>query len=141
MSAETELLKVMANPGPAPAGAVTRIRMTMRSESKRRKAAGATLLTPRQAQVIACMVAGLAQKEIAAKLNISIRCVKFHAEQIYRRYGVRDRESLLLKFGRFEIAVRWVATPEGERVAGTSMYPATPGRSCIHPLLELGGTQ
>ena len=73
------------------------------------KRAGARGLTPRQAQVIAGLLTGLSCKEMAAQLNISSRCVKFHVGQIYRKYEVQSRQSLLLKFGRFEISVRWVA--------------------------------
>lgn len=67
-------------------------------------------ITPRQIQVIAGLLTGLGAKEIAGTLNISPRCVKYHASQIYRRYEVASREGLLAKFGRFEIDVRWVAS-------------------------------
>ena len=69
-------------------------------------------LTLRQLQVISGLLGGLTCKEMAAQLNISPQCVKFHIGRIYRKYAVADRQSLLLRFGRFEIDVRWVPTPQ-----------------------------
>lgn len=55
-------------------------------------------LTPRQHQVIALLMLGESDKEIAGDLHISLHTVKKHVSAAYRRLEVR---------GRVEAAVRW----------------------------------
>jgi len=47
-------------------------------------------LTQRQNEVLACIAQNLCNKEIAAKLNISERTVKFHVSALLKKYHVLD---------------------------------------------------
>jgi DNA-binding NarL/FixJ family response regulator len=48
-------------------------------------------LSPREREVLALIVAGKSNKEIAAELGISRATVKFHVSVIFSRMGVEDR--------------------------------------------------
>lgn len=55
---------------------------------------------------------GLQDKEIADKLNISCRTVRFHSEQLFRKLKVaRGTIELLSKFGSFKMQPVWVPNP------------------------------
>jgi DNA-binding NarL/FixJ family response regulator len=47
-------------------------------------------VTPRNQDVINCLIEGMKQKEIAAVLGISRSAVKRHLRDIYRRFGLED---------------------------------------------------
>jgi len=47
-------------------------------------------ITPRDQQVIALLVQGCSNKEIAAQLKISPRTVKQHLRTLFLRAGIRD---------------------------------------------------
>jgi DNA-binding NarL/FixJ family response regulator len=49
------------------------------------------LLTQREAEVLELLAEGLANKQIAARLNISEHTVKFHVSSIYTKLGVSGR--------------------------------------------------
>jgi DNA-binding CsgD family transcriptional regulator len=60
------------------------------------RAAGSDVrLSPRERDVLDCVVRNLANKEIAAQLNISERTVKFHVSALLAKFKVRDRISLM----------------------------------------------
>jgi DNA-binding NarL/FixJ family response regulator len=48
----------------------------------------------RREEVLRCMWAGRATKEIAAELGISPKTVEYHRTKLYRLFGVRDAVSL-----------------------------------------------
>jgi DNA-binding NarL/FixJ family response regulator len=50
-------------------------------------------VTPREAQVLALLAEGLSDQEIAAKLRITERTVKFHVANIFDRLGVPNRQA------------------------------------------------
>lgn len=55
------------------------------------------LLTPREAEVLAAIGEGLANKEIARRFGISLHTVKFHVESLFRKLGARTRTQALAK--------------------------------------------
>ena len=73
-------------------------------------------LTPREQEVVECLVQGLSNREIEDKLGVSARTVKFHLFRIFEKTGVSSRVELLL-----------VARPE---------YGNTPCPFCSGPLGE-----
>ncbi|HVH69980.1 MAG TPA: LuxR C-terminal-related transcriptional regulator [Candidatus Dormibacteraeota bacterium] len=63
-------------------------------------------LTQRQNEVLACIAQNLSNKEIAAKLNITERTVKFHVSILLGKYRVRRRVDLMLEAFNFPEAIR-----------------------------------
>jgi DNA-binding NarL/FixJ family response regulator len=55
------------------------------------------LLTPREIEVLNAIAAGLTNKLIARRLDISLHTVKFHVESLFRKLGVRTRTEALAK--------------------------------------------
>jgi DNA-binding NarL/FixJ family response regulator len=51
-------------------------------------------LTPRQLQVMRLLAEGKSRKEVAAMIDISIRTVEFHKNEIMRRLGIRNKAEL-----------------------------------------------
>jgi DNA-binding NarL/FixJ family response regulator len=56
----------------------------------------AVQLTPREAEVLALVRAGLANKQISRRLGISERTVKAHLTSVFQRIGVVDRTQAAL---------------------------------------------
>lgn len=48
----------------------------------------------REQEVLDCILQSLANKEIAAKLNVAERTVKFHVSSLLAKFGVADRVAL-----------------------------------------------
>ena len=48
----------------------------------------------REQEVLDCIVQGLSNKEIASKLNVAERTVKFHVSSLLAKFGVTDRVAL-----------------------------------------------
>jgi pSer/pThr/pTyr-binding forkhead associated (FHA) protein len=55
-------------------------------------------LTPAELRVLTLLLGGLAEKEIAAHLDLSRHTVHNHAKRIYSAYGVGTRPELLARF-------------------------------------------
>jgi DNA-binding CsgD family transcriptional regulator len=52
-------------------------------------------LSPREREVLECVVRNLSNKEIGARLNVSERTVKYHVSALLAKFNVRDRVSLM----------------------------------------------
>jgi DNA-binding NarL/FixJ family response regulator len=50
--------------------------------------------TPREEQIIPCLVEGFSNKEISQMLGISTRTVKFHVSNILRKIKVKSRRGI-----------------------------------------------
>jgi len=48
----------------------------------------------REQEVLDCILQGCANKEIASKLNVAERTVKFHVSSLLAKFGVADRVAL-----------------------------------------------
>ncbi len=59
-------------------------------------------LTPREGEVLALVAAGAVDKEVAAKLGISLSVVKAHLGKIYAKWRVRSRTEAAIKFSRLK---------------------------------------
>jgi DNA-binding CsgD family transcriptional regulator len=59
-----------------------------------RCASNATQLSPRQQQILQSVICNRENKEIASKLNITVRTVKFHISSLLSKFGVDNRADL-----------------------------------------------
>ena len=57
-------------------------------------------LSPRQRAVLALLIAGFAPKEMETALGIAGPTVRFHAVQLYKRFGVRNQREMLALVAR-----------------------------------------
>ncbi len=48
-------------------------------------------LTPKEREVLNCLVKGYRNHEIASQLSMSFHTVKAHLNSIYRKFGVENR--------------------------------------------------
>ncbi len=58
--------------------------------------AGPSRLSPREREVLGCLLENLSNKEIARKLNISERTAKFHVSNLLTKFDVRRRVDLVM---------------------------------------------
>lgn len=73
---------------------------------RRLRPEGQASLSRREREVLDSLLENVSNKEIAAKLNISERTVKFHVSKLLNKFGVRRRADLiLLCYQRKEVAV------------------------------------
>lgn len=63
----------------------------------------AVLLTPREMEVLNAVAAGLANKEIARELGISLHTVKFHMESLMRKLGASSRTEAVTRALRLNL--------------------------------------
>jgi DNA-binding CsgD family transcriptional regulator len=61
------------------------------------------LLTPRETQVLRAVSDGLANKEIARELGISLHTVKFHLESLMHKLGASSRTEAVTKAMRLQL--------------------------------------
>jgi DNA-binding NarL/FixJ family response regulator len=54
-------------------------------------------LSSRENDVLDCLLENLSNKEIASRLNISERTVKFHVSNLLGKFGVQRRADLILQ--------------------------------------------
>lgn len=57
-------------------------------------------LSPRARQVLACFLEGDGDKQVAARLGISVHTANQYAKRIFRHFGVRSRTELLARWVR-----------------------------------------
>jgi DNA-binding CsgD family transcriptional regulator len=62
--------------------------------------AGTPRLTPRQAQILELAAAGLSDKEIARRLDVTHRTVRSHFEKLYQQRGIRNRAQAIAIWSR-----------------------------------------
>jgi DNA-binding NarL/FixJ family response regulator len=67
---------------------------------------GASILSPRERQVLELTSHGLTNHAVARSLNVSVHAVKFHLSSIYRKLGVANRTEAVVTFLRDDADVR-----------------------------------
>jgi DNA-binding CsgD family transcriptional regulator len=82
-----------------------------------RSAGSAVKLTRREEEVLGGVIRSLANKEIAASLNLSERTVKFHVSSLLAKFRVRGRMELVREASRHAGASMLVAPPLATREA------------------------
>jgi DNA-binding CsgD family transcriptional regulator len=60
-------------------------------------------LTSREQEITTLVSASLSNKEIAQHLKVTEKTVKTHLHQIYRKIGVKDRDSLVAALIRLDL--------------------------------------
>jgi DNA-binding CsgD family transcriptional regulator len=90
-----------------------------------RSVACPTSLSARQREVLHAVMCNRANKEIATKLNITVRTVKFHISTLLSKFGVESRADLAQRASGFVRSV-----PEGEE------SPMDFGMSSARPRLQ-----
>src|SRR6201988_2102928 len=78
-------------------------------------------LTRREEEVLSGVVRSLANKEIAASLNLSERTVKFHVSSLLAKFRVRGRMELVREAARHTAAPMIVAQPVATRETRSSV--------------------
>jgi DNA-binding CsgD family transcriptional regulator len=91
-------------------------------------------LTRREEEVLAGLMKSLANKEIAAGLNLSERTVKFHVSSLLAKFQVRGRMELVREASRYTAGVMSpapmpVATREVRSYAAAEKNYAAPRRA------------
>jgi DNA-binding CsgD family transcriptional regulator len=78
-------------------------------------------LTRREEEVLGGIMRTLANKEIAASLNLSERTVKFHVSSLLAKFRVRGRMELVREATRHTASPMMVAQPAGTRETRSSV--------------------
>lgn len=58
---------------------------------------GEIILTPRESEVLDCLLRGASNKDIARELDIQIVTVKLHVSSLFRKFGVKSRTQVVVK--------------------------------------------
>lgn len=66
-----------------------------------RAVAGPASLSPRQREILNSVLCNRANKEIASRLNITVRTVKFHISSLLSKFGVENRAELARRAAGF----------------------------------------
>lgn len=82
-------------------------------------------LTERQRQIVECVAAGLSNKDIARKLNISPETVKTHLHHVFEREGVHGRMALLADARRNGYSASHASGGHPPHMPSTTGEPAT----------------
>jgi DNA-binding CsgD family transcriptional regulator len=82
----------------------------------------------REQEVLDCILQGAANKEIAAKLNVAERTVKFHVSSLLAKFGVADRIALCREaaLGRMPANASAALSPESLFGFPSRNQPSTP---------------
>jgi len=91
-----------------------------------RAVASPSCLSPRQQEILHSVIRNQANKEIASKLNITVRTVKFHISSLLSRFGVENRAELARR------AAGVLRPPTGEMDA--EAVPEGSGRLALGPV-------
>jgi DNA-binding NarL/FixJ family response regulator len=92
-------------------------------------------ISPRQQEVLRGVLQNLANKEIAAKLNVAERTVKFHVSALLRKFQVQGRVGLMQKAGDLLSTQRVAVTPNPSAVPASVPRLAAPEVANLHPKL------
>jgi len=91
-----EALETVATGGLwVPRALLSRFLDEMLTRSSRRIASTSGAVSTREREVLACVLEGSSNKEIAAKLHISERTVKFHVSNLLAKFEVQTRQQLI----------------------------------------------
>ena len=81
---------------------------------------GTKQLSPRERQVLAAIAEGLSNKEIASRMNLSVRTIETHRERIMRKLNIHSVAGLT----RSAIAMGLIALPADQTAADATELPS-----------------
>jgi DNA-binding CsgD family transcriptional regulator len=98
-------------------------------------------LTRREEEVLSGLMKSLANKEIAANLNLSERTVKFHVSSLLAKFRVRGRMELVREASRHTVGAMPMPLPVATREASTYTpaarnYPVPRREVAVVPLAK-----
>lgn len=96
-------------------------------------------LSPRQREILHSVLCNRANKEIASRLNITVRTVKFHISSLLNKFGVTNRSDLARRaagFVRPTDAVETVAVAERPAVESPMSNPVNTIRTRVLPMID-----
>jgi DNA-binding CsgD family transcriptional regulator len=98
-------------------------------------------LTRREEEVLSGLMKSLANKEIAANLNLSERTVKFHVSSLLAKFRVRGRMELVREASRHTVGAMPMPLPVATRQAGpytsaAKNYPVPRRAVAVVPLAK-----
>ena len=85
-------------------------------------------LSPREAEVMACISLGLPNADIAARLRVSRKTVKNHVNHIFAKLGARNRVEAVLIWQGGRATERRLSRPAPDEPRATPARPAAAGR-------------
>ena len=74
-------------------------------------------ISRRERDVLDLLLENLSNKEIAAKLFVSERTVKFHVSNLLSKFGVQRRAELIVLWMRRALAAPWESQGRGQTVS------------------------
>jgi DNA-binding CsgD family transcriptional regulator len=91
-------------------------------------------LSRRQHEVLAAISQNLSNKEIAARLNVSVRTVKFHVSTLLEKFEVRGRVDLMLEAAEFLPVEGVHKRPPGKVTSASAVGAAAAATGALLPL-------
>ncbi len=67
------------------------------TEAEWRRVCDRLRLTPKQAEVVALVLRGAADKKMAYELGVELCTVRTHLRRLYRKMGVQDRTDFIVR--------------------------------------------
>ena len=90
--------------------------MEIFSESEWLKLTNDLPLSPRQADIVKCILCGCSDKQIAMELRISVATVRTHLSRLFSRFDLQDRSELILYvFNHFRDSCKEDGRPRCQR--------------------------
>jgi WD40 repeat protein/serine/threonine protein kinase len=88
-------------------------------------------LTQREHEILRLIVDGLANKEIAQRLTLTLGTVKWHVNQIYGKLGVRSRVQAIIRARELELLSKGGADGATVLIPTTDFNPANPYKGLL----------
>lgn len=90
--------------------------------------------TPREAEVIAQLLTGKSNKQIALELGITTRAVEFHLSSIYVKLGVGSRSEAIIKLKDAPLRVPAGSIPPLDLRQSAVEIETSPQQNGDHPI-------
>lgn len=91
-----EAIRTIANGESVIQPSMTKKLLSFHQQKKETETDNANELSEREKEVLMCLLEGLSNKEIAAKLFISDKTVKIHVSKIFKKFNVKSRSQVII---------------------------------------------